>query len=176
MTAVTAGMWVFAGLLAVAGARKLTDPAATGAALQGARLPSDHRLVRLLGVGEIVLAILVTAVGGPLPAAALAVAYAAFAIFAQRQSSRGAGCGCFGEANAPATGLHVGINIAGAVVAAVAALRPGASLLAALTADLPVALLILLLLAACVAALRLALTALPELAVATALVTPEEQS
>lgn len=176
MTAATAVTWVFAVLLAVAGARKLTDPAATGAALQGARLPADHRLVRLLGVGEIVLAALVILVGGALPAAALAGTYAAFAIFAQRQSSRGAGCGCFGESNAPATSLHVAINVVGAAAAAVAALWPGPSLVAAVRSDLPTALLLVLLIGAGVAALRLALTALPELAAATALVTAEEQS
>ena len=176
MTAATAGTWVFAVLLAVAGARKVTDPAATGAALQGARLPSDHRLVRLFGAGEIVLAGLVTVVGGTVPAAALALAYAAFAIFAQRQSARGAGCGCFGESNAPATALHVAVNAAGAIIAIAAALRPGPSLVSSLATDLPTAALTVLLLGASVAAVRLALTALPELAAATALVTAEEQS
>ena len=169
MTAATAVTWVFAGLLVLAGARKVTAPAATGAALQGARLPSDHRLVRALGLGETALGVTVLAVGGVLPCALLALAYAAFAAFAQRQSARGAGCGCFGETNAPATGLHVGIDAAGAVIAAVAAWRPGPSLLAFAADDAVSGALGLALLVLGVAVLRLALTALPELAAATAL-------
>ncbi len=175
MTAATAATWVFAALLALAGVRKVTDPSATGAALQGARLPSDHRLVRLLGAGEIVVAALMLARGGTVVAALVAVAYAAFAAFAFRQSRRGAGCGCFGEANAPATSLHVGINVAGALLAAVAALQPGPSLTTFLSTDAVVAVVAVILLATATAALRLALTALPELAAAVALVAPEEQ-
>jgi hypothetical protein len=174
--AATAGSWAFAGLLALAGASKIGNPAATGAALQGARLPSNAALVRLLGAGEIVLAIAVLGVGGTVPLAGLALAYAAFAVFAQRQSSRGAGCGCFGEQDAPATGLHVAIDAAGALVAATAAIWPAPSLLAVAGADLLPAVLAVGLLITAVAALRLALVALPELAVATALVAPEENA
>ena len=169
MTAATAVTWVFAGLLVLAGARKVTAPAATGAALQGARLPSDHRLVRMLGVGEIALGLSVLTLGGAAPAALLALAYATFAAFAQRQSARGAGCGCFGETNAPATGLHVGIDAAGAAVAAVAAWRPGPSLPAFISDDVVTGAVGMALLVTGVAVLRLALTALPELAAATAL-------
>lgn len=173
MTAATAATWVFAALLALAGARKVTDPAATSAALQGARLPSDARLVRVLGMGEIVLGGVVLGVGGALPAALLALAYLAFAVFAQRQSARGTGCGCFGESNAPATSLHVGIDGVGAAVAAIAAWRPGPSLPAYVSDDVVTGAVALLLLAIAVAVVRLALTALPELAAATALATEE---
>ena len=169
MTAVTAVTWVFAGLLVLAGARKVTDPTATGAALQGARLPSDHRLVRGLGIGEVALGVAVLVAGGAVPAALLALAYATFAIFARRQSARGAGCGCFGETDAPATGVHVGIDAAGAAVAAAAAWRPGPSLLTFATDEVVTGAVGVVLLVAGVAVLRLALTELPELAAATAL-------
>lgn len=171
MTVAVAGTWIFAVLLAVAGVRKIAAPAATGAALQGARLPSDHRLVRLLGAGEVVLAAAVLGLGGAVPAAVLAVAYAAFAAFAYRQSRRGAGCGCFGDADAPATSLHVVIDAAGAVAAAVAATASAPSLTAAVVrSDVLTAVLTVALLGLGAAAVASALTALPDLAVAAALV------
>lgn len=176
MTAATAAAWVYAVLLVVAGVAKMATPAATGAALQGARLPSDHRLVRLLGAGEIVLGAAVLVLGGSVPAALLALAYAAFAVFAWRQSRSGAGCGCFGETDAPATRLHVAINVAGAAVATVAALAPAAPLRAALPRDALGALLLLGCLALATVVLRLALTALPELAAAVASASPGDDA
>ena len=170
MHALAAGSWIFAALLVLAGYAKVTAPAATGAALQGARLPSDPTVVRLLGAGEIVLGLLVVLVGGPLPAAGLALAYLAFAAFAWRQSSRGEGCGCFGEATAPATTLHVGINVAGVAFALAAILWPmtlagsAATALALATASLAALL------------LRLALTAMPELASAADAVRSQVQA
>ena len=174
MTAVTAATWVFAVLLAVAGAAKVADPGATSAALQGARLVADRRLVRVLGGGEIALAIAVLAVGGRLPAALLGIAYAVFAAFAYRQSRQGEGCGCFGVSDAPATRLHVVINVAAAALAAGAAWRPGPSLGAVLRDDVFEAALTAGALLLAAAALRLALTALPELAVARNLVAPAQ--
>ena len=176
MTPVTAASWVFAVLLAVAGAAKIRDPAATSAALQGARLVSDRRLVRVLGLAEVALAAAVLVSGGRLPAALLAAAYAAFAVFAHRQARQGAGCGCFGQSDAPATRLHVAVNVAGAGVAAAAAVWPGASFVAALRADVVGAVLTTAVLLLAAAALRLLLTALPELAVARDLVAPAQDA
>ena len=174
MIAATATTWVFAVLLAIAGVRKLVSPAATGAALQGARLPSDHRLVRLLGAGEVVLAAAVLGWGGARALAALGLAYAAFAVFAERQRRQGAGCGCFGEADAPATRLHVALDAIGAAVAIAAAVRPAPSLLETLGGDAWHAALAVALLGLGAVALRLALTALPELAAAAALSTDRD--
>lgn len=174
MIAATAASWVFAALLAIAGVRKVVSPAATGAALQGARLPSDHRLVRLLGAGELLVAGAVPAWGGAPALLLLGLAYGAFAIFAERQRLRGAGCGCFGESDAPATRLHVAIDAVGAIVAVAAAARPGPSLIATLGGDIMTAALALLLLGLGAVALQLALTALPELAAAAALTTDRD--
>ena len=160
MHALAAGSWIFAMLLVLAGYAKVTAPAATGAALQGARLPADPTVVRVLGAGEIALGLAVLLVGGPLPAAGLAVAYLGFGAFAWRQSSRGEGCGCFGEAAAPATTLHVGINLAGVAFALVATLWPVT--LSGSAAVVPA--LVLAGLAALL--LRLVLTSLPELTAA----------
>lgn len=170
MTVATAATWIFAVLLAVAGTGKIVAPAATSAALQGARLPADRRLVRLLGAGEILLAGLVLLAGGVLPAIAMAVAYAVFAAFAWRQSRRGAGCGCFGDAEAPATNLHVVVDAAGAVAAAVAAFGSAPGVPSALRdANLVDITIVLALLVLGGVVVRLTLTALPELAVAARL-------
>ena len=174
-TAVTAVTWVFALLLATAGAQKLTDPAATGAALQAAKLPSDARLVRLLGIYELVLATSVLAVGGAVAAALLAATYAAFAGFAWRQSHRGAGCGCFGKAEAPTTPVHVVVNVAAASAAAASAWASPFPLLDVV--DDPMALIVALpLLLTAAALLRLTLTALPELRAAQALFAVEDEA
>jgi hypothetical protein len=173
VTAVTAVTWVFALLLAAAGAQKLTNPAATGAALQVAKLPSDVRLVRLLGSYEIVLAGAVLLVGGTLPALLLAVTYAAFAGFAARQSRRGEGCGCFGEAEAPTTAVHVTLNVVAAVTAAAAAWSPTGALPAALGREPASLVTALVLLVTATGLLRLTLTALPELTAARALLTAD---
>lgn len=170
MTVALAATWVFAVLLAVAGLRKVVSPAATRAALQGARLPSDHRLVRLLGAGEVLLAAAVLAVGGAIPSIVLALVYAAFAVFAHLQSRRGAGCGCFGDSETPATSLHVVLNAVGAVAGGVAAAGAAPTLAAALRGAGPVEWAITLAAVALGAVtVSLAYTALPELAVAAAL-------
>ena len=168
MAAATAATWMFAVLLGTAGFTKLLRPAATGAALEGARLPSNHGLVRLLGAGEVLLAGAVLLVGGAVPAAGLAAAYAAFAGFTAYQARRGAGCGCFGDATAPATSVHVAIDVAGAVLAAVAALGTAPSL-STLVTDPVLGAVTLLGVVIGAQLLRLALTALPELAAAVAL-------
>lgn len=175
MTAVTALTWVFALLLAAAGAQKLTSPAATGAALQVAKLPSDTRLVRLLGVYEVALAAAVLLLGGVVPAVLLTVTYAAFAGFAWRQSRRGEGCGCFGEAAAPTTSVHVAINVVAALAAAAAA-AGAAEAVTALGQDALTVLAGAALLLTATALLRLTLTALPELTAAQALLTAERDA
>ena len=176
MIAATAAMWVFAAVLIVAGARKATAPAATAAALHGARLPSDQRLVRLLGAGEIALGGGAMLAGGTLFVGLLGLTYAAFALFTYRQSRAGQGCGCFGEADAPATNLHVAVNVVGAVLAGVAAWRPADSLLGVLGPEVLPAMTTLALLVIATVALRLVLTALPELAAAVGTAAPGDQA
>lgn len=177
MTFATGVMWIFAALLGLAGARKIASPGATGAALQGARLPSDPRLVRLLGAGELLLAAGVLLIGGPIAAGALAATYAAFAVFTSMQFRRGAGCGCFGDAEIPATGLHIAVDALGAVAAAVAAVGLAPSVPALVTQDdVVTGLLAVALLGLGTVAVLLTLTALPELAVATAQATDRDRA
>ncbi|HSK22909.1 MAG TPA: MauE/DoxX family redox-associated membrane protein, partial [Egicoccus sp.] len=111
---------VGAGLLVPAGTAKLRRPADAADAL-GWRSVRAHAAVRAVGVGELALAAVVVVSGGPMAAALLVLAYLVFAAVALRQRSRGASCGCFGQADAPAGLLHVGINLVVATAAAVAA-------------------------------------------------------
>jgi Ca2+/Na+ antiporter len=172
VSTLTAATWVFALLLVVAGSAKIARPAGTGAALRLVRVPADARVVRALGAGEVTLGVVVLAFGGAVPATLLALVYAGFAVFAERQRRRGGACGCFGTTTTPATALHVGLNVTAAVIAAVAAVAPGASLPALVIADPPQGLLMALVLAVATGVLRLLLTAVPDLQAALALVPP----
>lgn len=177
MPALTAATWVCAALLAVAGARKITGPDATGAALQVAHLPSDPRLVRVLGVAEMAVGLWVLAAGGMVATALLAVLYAAFAGFAEHQRRRGAGCGCFGATQTPATALHVWCNVLAALVAGATLLgQPGAGMPATITRAPLAGLLTVTLLTVAAGLLRLLLTEAPDLAAAVARLQPERET
>jgi hypothetical protein len=120
----------FALLLAFAGAAKALRPLNTSRALRAAGLPSSAGLVRLLGAGETVLAIAALTVAGPVPAALVAISYASFAAFVGYAKARGlaiSSCGCFGKPDTPPTNAHLVVNLAAALLAAVAAVSPGRS-------------------------------------------------
>ena len=177
MPGLTAATWACAALLVLAGVRKATSPGATGAALQVARLPSDPRLVRALGVAETTLGMWVLVRGGTAATLLLAACYAAFAGFAEHQRRQGAGCGCFGADDAPATAVHVGLDAAAAVVVTATALLaptpalPEAVARAPLTGALTVALL-----AIAAGVLRLLLSDASDLAAALARLRPEREA
>lgn len=121
---------VAAVLLAVAGVAKLRRPAPTGLALARTGLPGSDPLVRLLGLVEVASALAAAAVGGvaAVPVVVLYLGFAAFtAVQVRRAAATGeaADCGCFGDADAPVGGTHVGVNLALAA-AAVAAAAVGA--------------------------------------------------
>ena len=56
--------------------------------------------------------------------ATILATFAAFAAALLRSSGRDASCGCFGEASAPVTGVHVAVNVVAAAVAAAAIAAP----------------------------------------------------
>lgn len=119
----------FALLLAIAGAAKALRPLNTSRALRAAGLPSGPALVRLLGAGEAVLAIVALTVAGPIPAALVAISYASFAAFVGYAKARGlaiSSCGCFGKPDTPPTNAHIVVNLGAAALAA-AAISPGRS-------------------------------------------------
>lgn len=107
-------------VLALAGVVKVTDPAGTRVALRSAGLPSTPLAARGIGLAELGLGASVLAIGGAVPAAGVVAAYVGFATFAEvlRRRSRGrADCGCFGRVSAPASRLHVYVNLALAATA-----------------------------------------------------------
>lgn len=158
MSIPTTVSWIFALLLAVAGAQKLRGTDAT-------RMPPAA--MGLLGAGEVALGVAVLTRGGRLLALVLAVTYAAFAAFAERQRRRGAGCGCFGT-QTPTTSAHVWLDVVAAGVAVGAAAWPGTSLLATVARDPLAGALTMSLVVVAAALLRLLLTEAPELSAAAA--------
>jgi len=123
----------FAILLAIAGVAKAVRPLPTVRALRSVSLPaalSGVTLVRSLGAGEAILAIVALAVAGPVPAALVAISYAAFAAFVIYARARGgsiSSCGCFGKPDTPPTVAHIVVNIGAALTAAAAAAWPARS-------------------------------------------------
>ncbi len=120
----------FALLLAIAGAAKAVRPLPTSRALRAAGLPSGTWLVRLLGAGEAVLAVVALTVSGPVPAALVAMSYASFAAFVGYAKARGlaiSSCGCFGKPDTPPTTAHLVVNVGAALLAGAAALSTGRS-------------------------------------------------
>ncbi len=167
-----AGLYLAAAaLVAVAGLAKVLAPDASRVALRTVGLPSSPLAVRTLGVVELGLAAAALVVGGAPAALGIALAYLGFAGFAAlvaRRSRYRAPCGCFGRSEAPIGPLHVGVDLALAAVALVAATGPVGSLLtearATPAAGVPFVGYTLLL----TWLLVVLLTALPELQAATA--------
>jgi hypothetical protein len=113
--------WVTCLVLAAAGAAKLADPTPTGSTLAALGLPGGPVAARLVGGAELGLAVAGLAVGGAVVAAGVALAYGAFAVVVVLARRRGlASCGCFGARSAPPSRVHVLVNAASALVAAVA--------------------------------------------------------
>lgn len=162
--------WVAAVVLAVAGIAKLRRPSAVTEALRAVGLPASPTTAIGLGVGELVLAVSVFAVGGPIPGLLTAGAYLAFAAVAARLASLAAnpskpmiGCGCFGRSATPIGPTHVFANVALAAASLTAVLTSDTPSLPAVAADLPaLGLAHLLLIAAAAAATVAILTVLPE--------------
>lgn len=176
MSLLTAATWILATLLVAAGSGKARRPTATGAALRTADLPSSPKLVRLLGAGEIALGSAVALAGGPVPAGLLAVAYGAFGWFARRQLAAGEDCGCFGDADAPVTALHVWFDVGAATVAATAVVRPVVGLPALAAPDLLTAAAAAVAVVVTAGLLQVLLTAAVDLHTALALLEPDDRS
>jgi hypothetical protein len=107
-------------LLAVGGVQKIRLPRHTANALAAVGLPHSAPFVRGFGAAEVAVAGGALTVGHPAFAFLVGVSYLAFAAFVLVALARGgavATCGCFGEADTPATPLHVALDLAAAVVA-----------------------------------------------------------
>ena len=138
MTALAGPYFMFATLLLASGIPKLSRPENTTRALESIGLPPNRNVGRAVGVVEIAVALTVIAVGGRLPAMAMAVLYAGFAgfiLFGMR-STAVSSCGCFGDEDTAPNGLHLAVDLTATAVAAAVAVRP-LSHLAGVMADTP---------------------------------------
>ena len=127
MSPVAGPLFAAALLLGAAGVLKLTNPAPTRVALRSAGLPGTALAARSVGAGELLITLYALGWGGRLGAGLVALAYLGFAGFSLRviKTTRGgASCGCFGASDSPLTNLHVGVDLAVAVVALVAVADP----------------------------------------------------
>jgi hypothetical protein len=116
---------VASALLALAGALKLLRPAPTAGALRALRLPSSLALVRLLGLGEIVVGVAAGITFARPLLVLVAAAYLAFAAFVTAALTTDApiqSCGCLGQTDTPPSVVHVALNLASAGAAFAAAL------------------------------------------------------
>jgi hypothetical protein len=118
----TPPLLVAAGVLCVAGALKLRSPAPAVRAVSLLGLRAAPFLIRLLGAVEVGLGVWALIAGGRVAAAAIACAYAAFAVIALLLARRQASCGCFGEDRTPASPLQSLLSAALAAVALASAL------------------------------------------------------
>ena len=110
-------------LLLLAGAQKVVDPTMTVGALRAMGLPASPRLVRLGAALELAVGAVAISVGGVVPWACVAASYAGFAVFVVAALRRGTAigsCGCFGREDTPPHGIHVGLDLALACIAAAA--------------------------------------------------------
>jgi hypothetical protein len=113
--------WTAALMLIVAGIPKVVDPTPTALVAQGTGLPSSAVVVRALGLVELVVGAGAIFLGGPWFAALVGACYLGFAVVVLRGLIRGDmdSCGCFASDDSPPSPLHVGIDLALALVAAV---------------------------------------------------------
>jgi hypothetical protein len=100
------------GLLGSGGVAKVVDPDPTRGALEAARLPSSRALSRLLGVVEILAAVVGLSLGGTaaLLAVLLFLGFTLFTLTAMRRATPIQSCGCFGRVDTPPSWIHVGYN------------------------------------------------------------------
>jgi hypothetical protein len=100
-------------LLAASGVAKALDPDPTRGALKAARLPATSPAVVLLGVVEVLAAIVGIVIGGwwLAPAAILYLGFTGFMFAAVRGRIPVQSCGCFGREDTPPTTLHIVYNL-----------------------------------------------------------------
>ena len=118
-------------LLMLGGAAKAARPpdAARAIAVLAPAVPlrAGVVVVRLVAAGEVALGAAALVFPAPPLAAAVAASYLAFAavvLVVRRRGGPLATCGCFGTPDTPATRVHVGVNLALTVAAAVVAAVP----------------------------------------------------
>jgi hypothetical protein len=111
-------------VLIVSGVLKLADPAPTAAMLSELSSLTWRFPVRLVGACELSLGVAAVVTGGRAIAALVAVSYVIFtavSVMLLRRADGALPCGCLGSRSAPVSAAHVLVNLAAALVAALAA-------------------------------------------------------
>ena len=119
--AATAPFLAATAVLAAAGLAKLWRPDDTTRALRVAGWPAHRQLVRVGAAAEVAIAVAAVAAPGPVSAALVAAAYAAFTAFVGVALVKGwplSSCGCFGRPDARPGRAHLVLD-AGAAAASV---------------------------------------------------------
>jgi hypothetical protein len=123
-SALTAPFAVAAVVLCAAGLAKLRAPSGAVRALMVTGLPARAGLVRALAIGEVAIGGFALVRPSPWLAGAVAGLYASFCVLSLALARRRAGCGCFGEGDAPASVLQSLLSGALCLVAVAAAVAP----------------------------------------------------
>jgi hypothetical protein len=123
--ALTPQLLVACGVLCVAGVFKLRDPVPAIRVLALLRLPARPAVVRLLAGAELALGGWCAIAADRLATAAVAFVFASFAVLSLRLVRLSASCGCFGDAQEPASLAQVVLS-AVLALAALAATMSGA--------------------------------------------------
>lgn len=131
MDALTGGTLAAGALLVLAGAQKVRDPLPLVRALLSVgvpgRAPRWRTPVRVVAAAELLLGLAALVHPSGLPAAGVALSYAAFTVFVLAARARGgvlASCGCFGRADTPPTRTHAAVTAG--LASCAAATVPGA--------------------------------------------------
>lgn len=140
MTGLTVLVQLIAVVVAVSGVTKLLSPRPFAELADTVRMPVGTIGARIAGLIEIALGVWVLATGSRIACAVLALAYVVFALVVVAARRAGApSCGCFGASAAPPSAVHVGVNLASAAVAAVAAVTGDIDGIASTVSDQPLA-------------------------------------
>lgn len=156
---------VAAALLGLGGASKALEPADTARALGMLGLPSSRLLVRIGGIGELLIGVGALAFGSRLFAVLVGVSYLGFLAFVTLALVRHAplsSCGCFGKTDTPPSAIHVAVNGLAVLVAAAVVADPDVALADVVAAQPLLGLPFLLLAAVGVYLTFLSLTVLPK--------------
>ncbi len=148
-------------VLCVAGIAKIRSPRAATGALSSLGVGAVPGLVRALGALELLLGCYSLIAPGVETAAAMAAAYAVFAVVARLLVSRRASCGCFGESELPASMTQSLLSAGLAALCVGAAVHAPASLLWMLARPVSLAAALVISLAGCAYAMVVAYTLLP---------------
>jgi hypothetical protein len=128
MSAVAGPVLAASVLLAFAGLAKVRSPRSTVQAMRAAGLAAPPWAGRTLGLFELAAALWCLLSGSRFSCALVALAYLAFAAFSARllraADGSGSSCGCFGQAEAPASSVHIGLNLVLGLAAVLAVADP----------------------------------------------------